>query len=193
MVPEASLPLSTPPATKLPRLDLATGPLYFDSTSVWATTEAQLVVSPNEPVPDLLTRPDGEPWILSRPSPSIKTSFSPLEEWAQEMLELSAAARNSTLGSPPELLGVDAEQAAHPGGLLCPSPPGAADALDTANTFIDMLTALLRAPVLAAPPVVTPLAADVTPANTEVAEVVQGAVKFTPWRSDRLAKKAKVQ
>ena len=92
--------LSTPPAIKLPRLDPVTGPLYFDATGVWATTVTQLVVSPTEHVPDLLTGLDGEPWILSRPSPSTKTSFSPLEEWAQEMLELSAADRNNTLGSP---------------------------------------------------------------------------------------------
>ena len=70
MLLEASLPLptaqlSTPPAIKLPRLDPVTGPLYFDASGVWATTVTQLVVSPTEHIPDLLTGPDGEPWILS--------------------------------------------------------------------------------------------------------------------------------
>ena len=173
-----------------------TGPLYFDATGVWATTVTQLVVSPTEHIPDLLTGPDGEPWILSRPSPSTKTSFGPLEEWAQEMLELSAADRNNTLGSPPAQLGADAEQAALPEGLLSSSPPGAADAPDMANAFIDMLTAPPPAPVLAAPLAaaeILDVAADVAPTVTGAAVVVQEAVTFTPWRSDRLAKKAKAQ
>jgi len=106
-----------------------------------------------------------------------------LEEWAQEMLELSAADRNNTLGSPPGQLGADAEQAALSEGLLSPSPPGAADAPDMANAFIDMLTAPPPAPVLAAPLAaaeILDVAADVAPTVTGAAVVVPEAVTFPP-------------
>lgn len=163
------------------QLVASAGPLIIDPTGIWATTEPELVVSPSNPNPtaDLLTGPDGEPWFNNMVSPTPRVTLSPFEEWEQDLAQLHQASPvvNDT-GSQPLILDTDAELRALPSGLLNSPPHTNLPSPTPLSLFIDQLAAAPAAPVLAAPPL---------PAEPPTIQ------QPTPWRSDRLAKKAKAQ